>query len=133
MTGKTRECYWQAFNWLAMEVPDLNPRYIGVDFELAFFSTARAHFEEAILIGCKFHFKQAILKHLKGLGIKPSQWSFAMRQGVIDLLMVIPPSQLQDGVLFVRHMIMDYIMELDDYEDSDAELWDEFWDGYFNP
>ena len=33
MTGKTSECYWQVFNWLATACPNLDPSYIGVDFE----------------------------------------------------------------------------------------------------
>ena len=36
MTGKTDECYWQVFNWLKSVIQDLDPSYIGVDFERAF-------------------------------------------------------------------------------------------------
>ena len=36
MTGKSSECYWQVFNWLTTACPDLDPSYIGVDFERAF-------------------------------------------------------------------------------------------------
>jgi len=38
MTGKTDECYWQAFNWLTNAVPRMDPSFIGVDFEKAFFT-----------------------------------------------------------------------------------------------
>ena len=54
MSGKTEECYWQAFNWLSSAVEEIKPSYIGIDFECAFFSQARNHFPEATLIGCKF-------------------------------------------------------------------------------
>jgi len=59
MTGKTSECYWQVFNWLTKACPNLDPSYIGVDFDRAFFSNVAAHFPLAKLIGCLFHFKQA--------------------------------------------------------------------------
>mmetsp|Transcript_18023 Transcript_18023/g.32666 ORF Transcript_18023/g.32666 Transcript_18023/m.32666 type:complete len:108 (-) Transcript_18023:337-660(-) len=36
MTGKTDECYWQAFNWLTSTVQNITPAYIGVDFEWFF-------------------------------------------------------------------------------------------------
>lgn len=132
MTGKTHECYWQAFNWLCSEVPRATPKYIGVDFEINFFTVARDHFPGAELIGCKFHFKQAILKKLKeGTNIKSSQWLFAMKKGVIDLLMVIPKAQLEQGIEFVRKMIIDHISQLEDFTSGDVKLWDEFWEGYF--
>ena len=67
MTGKTNECYWQVFNWISSVVQDLDPSYIGVYFELAFFTNVSIHFPEAKLIGCLFHFKQAIRRKMKKL------------------------------------------------------------------
>jgi len=56
MTGKTTECYWQVFNWLTSAVQDMDPAYVGVDFERAFFTNVWIHFENAKLLGCLFHF-----------------------------------------------------------------------------
>jgi hypothetical protein len=64
MSGKTSNCYWQVFDWLTSSVQELDPSYVGVDFECAFFSNAAINFADAILIGCLFHFKQAIHRML---------------------------------------------------------------------
>ncbi len=133
MSGKTSECYWQAFNWLVLRVPGLAPEFVGVDFEIAFFKAAREHFPDAILVGCKFHFKQALRKKMLELGIPEGQIAFAMKKGVLDVLLVIPPAQLKEGVLYVRTKIMDHVMSLDDFDyQCDVDVWDEFFDGYFN-
>lgn len=131
MTGKTTECYWQAFNYLASEVPAFDPFSVGVDFEKAFFSTVADNYPEAYLIGCLFHFKQALLKNLKDRKIKPDHWAFAMKKGVLDALVVIPRDQLEDGVLYIRTKIMDFVMD-SEYEQEDIEKWDNFFDKYFN-
>eukprot|EP00804_Cyclotella_cryptica_P003775 CCRYP_008952-RG/>CCRYP_008952-RG protein AED:0.38 eAED:0.62 QI:0/0/0/1/0/0.33/3/0/196 len=77
MTGKTNECYWQAFNWLCSAVDEIAPAYIGVDFERAFFTQVSNHFSEADLIGCLFHFKQALRRKMIKLGI-PEEESYLL-------------------------------------------------------
>jgi hypothetical protein len=79
MTGKTSECYLQVFNWLTASFPELDPSYIGADFERAFFSNVAAHFLHAKLIGCLFHFKQAERHKMKKLGFPDKEIAFAMR------------------------------------------------------
>jgi hypothetical protein len=69
MTGKPDECYWQAFNSLCNTVEFIDPSYIGVDFELAFFRMIGIHFLDAKLFGCKFHFKQAARRMMVKLEI----------------------------------------------------------------
>ena len=54
MIGKTTECYWQVFNWLTSAVQDMDPAFVGVDFEWAFFSQVPNHFCEAEVIGWSF-------------------------------------------------------------------------------
>ena len=60
MTGMTLECYWQAFNLLTSVVDSIAPAFVGVDFERAFYTQVAHHFTEAEIIGCLFHFKQAL-------------------------------------------------------------------------
>eukprot|EP00804_Cyclotella_cryptica_P019805 CCRYP_009698-RA/>CCRYP_009698-RA protein AED:0.16 eAED:0.16 QI:838/1/1/1/0/0/5/278/686 len=136
MTGKTNECYWQVFNWITSVVQDLDPSYIGVDFELAFFTNVSIHFPDAKLIGCLFHFKQAIRTKMKKLKFPDKEVDYAMRRGVIDLLTVIPIKHLKMGIEFVARMIQTHVAELhgdDSPEYIDAEKrWNYFWDTYFN-
>jgi hypothetical protein len=101
MSGKTEECYWQAFNWLTSAVEDIDASYIGVDFERAFFTQLGAHFSDAKLMGCLFHFKQAARRKMVDLGIPDSEIKFAMARGMYDLLTVIPIDQLEKGVVYV--------------------------------
>ena len=79
MTGKTSECYWQVFNWITTTVQELDPSYIGVDFERAFCSHVSIHFSEAKLVGCLFHFKQAA-RNMNELQFPEEEVSFAMRK-----------------------------------------------------
>lgn len=137
MTGKTSECYWQVFNWITTTVQELDPSYIGVDFERAFFSNVSIHFPEAKLVGCLFHFKQAARRKMKELRFPDEEVSFAMRKGVFDLLTVIPKEHLLMGIEFVAGMIDEYIQELygkdsDKYEASNKCWTAAFWDSYFN-
>jgi len=112
MSGKTEECYWQAFNWLTSAVKDIDASYIGVDFERAFFTQLGTHFPDANLMGCLFHFKQAARRKMVVLGIPDSEIKSAMARGVYDLLTVIPIDQLEKGVVFVRTKIIDFVSEL---------------------
>eukprot|EP00804_Cyclotella_cryptica_P014847 CCRYP_021233-RA/>CCRYP_021233-RA protein AED:0.19 eAED:0.19 QI:1615/0.57/0.5/1/0/0/8/0/352 len=98
MTGKTNECYWQAFNWLCSAVDEIAPAYIGVDFERAFFTQVSNHFAKADLIGCLFHFKQALRRKMIKLGIPEEEVKFVMQKGVIDLITVIPVEHLNPKV-----------------------------------
>jgi hypothetical protein len=88
MTGKTNECCWQAFNWLSSAAQDLSPAFIGVDFEMAFFRQVSIHFPEALLIGCIFHWIQAMWKEGVKLSIPVNELKYAMRE--IKLLTVLP-------------------------------------------
>ena len=45
MSGKTAECYWQVFNWLTSTLQDLNPSFVGVDFEWNFFEVSSTFFQ----------------------------------------------------------------------------------------
>ena len=133
MSGKTEECYWQAFNWLTSAVEDIDASYIGVDFERAFFNQLDAHFPDAKLMGCLFHFKQAARRKMVNLGIPDSVIKFAMARGTYNLLTVIPIDQLEKGVVYVRTKIIDFLSELSKSvkeEEASVERWEKFWE-YF--
>jgi len=112
MTGKTQECYWQAFNWLTSAVPTCNPSFVGVDFERAFFTMVGIHFPDAVLVGCLFHFKQAVRRKMLKMGIPDLEVQYAMRHGVVDLITVIPNDELGKGMAFIRSMITEHITTL---------------------
>ena len=82
MTSKTLECYWQAFNWLTSVVDLIAPAFVGVDFERAFYPQDANHFTEAEIIGCLFHFKQAIHRQMNKLGIPNDKVKLCLRKGI---------------------------------------------------
>eukprot|EP00956_Cyclotella_meneghiniana_P038747 scaffold159419_cov62-Cyclotella_meneghiniana.AAC.6 len=59
-TDKEKMQRMMAFAWLSSAVEDLNPAFCGVDFEIAFFHQVAIHLPGVDLIGCLFHWKQAI-------------------------------------------------------------------------
>lgn len=72
-----------------------NPWIIGIDFELAFIKMCRQHWPLAILIGCFFHFSQAIVKQLKDeLGFPKEVIHQICR--IVQLATVLPQEDLQD-------------------------------------
>lgn len=143
MSGKTDECYWQAFAWLTSAVEDLNPAFCGVDFEIAFFHQVAIHLTGVDLIGCLFHWKQAIRRKIIKLKIPDDEVKFAMRRGVIDLLTIVPKDDVHPiGTTYVASKIMDYCAEK--YKqgtpefnasefDASLKRWNAFWDDYFIP
>ena len=121
VTGKTSECYCQVFNWITSAVQDLDPSYIGVDFEHAFFSNVAIHFPEAKRIGCLFHFKQAARRKMKQLRFPDDEVKFAMRKGVYDLVTVIPLEHLTLGIGLAANMINSYLISLYVEESDECE------------
>ena len=119
MTGKTDKCYWQSFNWLTSTVQNITPAYVGVDFEWDFFSQVSNHFSDAELIGCKFHFKQAVRRKMISMGIPEAEVKFTMRSGVVDLITVIPSDELNKGIAYICTLITNFFVEL--YEDEDDD------------
>jgi hypothetical protein len=133
MFGKTEECYWHAFNRLTNAVEDINPSYIGVDFEQGFFTQLSVHFPDAKLIGCKFHFKQAARRMMVKLGICEVEMKFTIRSKVYDLYMVIPVDLIEKGIAYIRTKIIK-LVELQIYSEKEEQAsfdrWDQFWE-YF--
>ena len=112
MSGKTEECYYQAFTYIRGEVPDCDPYCVGVDFEPAFFNAVDLFFPSANLVGCIFHFKQAAKRKMKEFGIPSNEIQVAMQPGVYDLLTNLPPDELDlKGIPYVQCMIIRLIDE----------------------
>lgn len=110
VTGKTESCY-RAF-LLAMKTDlkgKFNPSTIGVDYESAVINAVKEVFPNAKLIGCTFHYKQAIRRKMLELGIPKDIVSYCMIPGMVDLLTVLPPKDIKTidskGVLYVAMLI----------------------------
>ena len=82
-------------------------RNVNADFEAALTNAAENQFPEAGVIGCLFHWKQAIRWYLVSkLGFLKEEIGYAMKQGVLDLLTIIPMDEVENtGIPFVRSLI----------------------------
>ena len=80
--------------------------HVYLDFEKALINAARDQFKDAILIGCFFHFKQALRKHMMSIAIDREQIKIAMTENVVDILCIMPKSEiLKKGVPCVQDTI----------------------------
>ena len=108
MTNENEYSYWYAF---ASVIPcsdwRIRVRNIHADFETALTNVAEKQFPEADVIGCLFHWKQAIRRYLiSKLGVLKEEIGYAMKQGVLDLLTIIPMDEVENtGIPFVRSLI----------------------------
>lgn len=63
-------------------------------------------FSYADVIGCLFHFKQAVPRKLKNLHISGAAATLSMRRGILDMLTVTPPDRVAfSGIAFVKREI----------------------------
>ena len=107
MTGKTTRCYWHALSCLLSINPNLDPKYVGVDFEPALFNTVKLYFPDAEIIGCFFHFLQANRKHMISIGFSKEEMSAAME--CVFYMIVLPSAKIDEyGIDFIMMMILDF-------------------------
>lgn len=134
MTGKSEKVYDMAY--MQMDVAadeEMDPSAVGVDFETALLKMAGKHFPDAVIVGCDFHWKQALRRKLKAMGFPDEEIEIAMRFGMLDLLISLPPEELErKGLPFVRNLVVSTIdAKLED--GASYSLWDGFFDSYFIP
>ncbi|EGZ26009.1 hypothetical protein PHYSODRAFT_326955 [Phytophthora sojae] len=84
----------------------LNPAEIVCDFEFSLISSVQTRFPNAEVVGCFFHFKQAIRRRLKDERISDDEVTIAMESGVLDILTVIDPDLVDPkGIAWVKQEI----------------------------
>ena len=132
LTGKTKKCYSEAISWVSRCLPNgRRPcvRFAGVDFEPAFFNAISICFPEAIIIGCFFHFKQAIRAKLKKLGMHKAVVSVIML--IMNYAPSIPPSEmLEKGIPYLKTLVRAALKKQRDLNKIDNNMWKSFW-AYF--
>ena len=101
----------------------IEAKTVTVDYEQALIKTAATQFREGKLVGCLFHWKQAIRRKLLKLRIPESLVSkFIGKGGPLEILCVIPINEIMTkGISYVRS-------KTDEGEYS--ERFDSFWN-YF--
>lgn len=68
--NKKRPTYQLIWEKILEIQPDINPKYVMTDFELAAIGVLREKFPDAKRHGCVFHFGKNIFKHIVEAGLK---------------------------------------------------------------
>ena len=89
-SGKTEWTHWNAFHWICCTTKyESSPFYAHADFEKALINAARSQFPNTLIIWRLFHFKQAIFRCLKKIGVNPEQIQMVIEQNCVDSLTII--------------------------------------------
>ena len=107
LSSKKESCYREAFRSIVEDLGGkFDPATIGVDFEQGFINALKTVFPQAKIVGCLFHFKQAIRKKMVEMGFpKPVIYHYMKPGGGVEVLTVLPKKDIKTvnsrGVLFV--------------------------------
>ena len=103
LEGKSEHVYKAALKQILLEQESFTPGEIHCDFERGLINAIQCVFPKSPIVGCLFHFKQAIHRKLKELAISSEEIVFFMRPGMLDILTLIPPEEIVTfGIPYVR-------------------------------
>ncbi|KAE9037956.1 hypothetical protein PR002_g6280 [Phytophthora rubi] len=131
-TGKTTDVYEHLLHFVFIATKrKLKPAHAACDFEYAMIKAVKNQFPETRIIGCLFHFKQAIRRKMLKLHISEEEVYLAMREGSFDRLTVIPRSDITgQGKRDVRARLKrDCLAAGISYS---KEIWKRFWKYFEN-
>ncbi|OWZ18206.1 hypothetical protein PHMEG_0007745 [Phytophthora megakarya] len=108
-TSRSGDSFWDMVHFVVQSTDQqLEPAEVVCDFESALISAVQTQFPNAIIIGCLFHWKQALRRAMKRFLIAEEECSIAMTRGVLDILTVIDHSLVERGVKWVKREILRY-------------------------
>jgi hypothetical protein len=96
MQSKRKDAYiWALQNIISISDWNIFAKSVTCDFEQGLIAGVHHNFKEAQIIGCSFHWKQALRRRLIDFGIDKEVISTLMDEnGLINLLSVVPPEEL---------------------------------------
>ncbi|KAG2781843.1 hypothetical protein Pcac1_g8383 [Phytophthora cactorum] len=80
----------------------INPAKLVCGFETGLMDALSTQFPNAIVLGCLFHLKQALRRAMKRYAIPEEKCIIAMTRGVLDMLTVIDPAQVEKSIKWVK-------------------------------
>ncbi|KAE9045298.1 hypothetical protein PR003_g5182 [Phytophthora rubi] len=94
-TGKPTDVYEHLLHIVFIATKrKLKPAHVACDFDYAMIKAVKNQVPETRIIGCLFHFKQAIRRKMLKLHISEEEEYLAVREGSFDRLTVIPRSDI---------------------------------------
>ncbi|KUF90247.1 hypothetical protein AM588_10002807 [Phytophthora nicotianae] len=105
--GKTSQVYEHLLHSIFVSSKKkLAPAHVVRDFEYALIKVVKTQFPDSTIVGCLFHFKQALRRKMLKLKITEAEVNLAMIDGCIDRLTVIRRLDIVfRGIPDVRRMI----------------------------
>jgi hypothetical protein len=99
----------------------LDPLTVTCDCEKGLIKAVQQQFDGVAIVGCLFHFKQALRRKMIKLKIPDDEISLAMKRNVVDVLTIIPHDEIESkGIPYVSSI-------LDCGETFSADKWAAFW------
>ena len=105
---KSSPSYTKALEVLKSHCPDFNSNLFMADFEKAEHSAIKAHFPNALIKGCLFHWKQSLLRRFRKL---PDYSDNEMMKACLNAvygLAFVPVSDVDLGWNFLKPSLMQY-------------------------
>jgi hypothetical protein len=105
MEGKSEKMYMEVLRQCCESCDNkLKPLSISCDFERAILNSINCQFPNVPIVGCEFHFKQAIRKKLINLNVRTDVVSNLVdSNGLLQILTQIPISEIENrGIPYVR-------------------------------
>jgi hypothetical protein len=107
MTGKSEYLYCVLLHEMVMQLKyQWAPSICVVDFEQALVSMVKYEFNNSTILGCFFHFKQALFKKMLKRDIPQSEII-----GVLPLmgtLTLVPHAEIENGITIIQSQIADF-------------------------
>jgi hypothetical protein len=104
LTGKFEHIYWILLQEM-IGLLDWNwkPRSIVTDYEKGLITAIQQQFSSSTIVGCFFHFKQALARKLKKIGI--SQEEIRLHLWKFDFMTVIAKEDINIGLDFISRIL----------------------------
>lgn len=125
-TSKSSDTYWNSLQFVSNACGvKLKPKEVVCDFERALITAVGDWFDGVRIIGCLFHFKQAVRRRMKKERLPEPEVKIAMERGVLDVLTVLEHERIPQGIKWVKKKIRDRCEE--EGHAYSRVKWNSFW------
>jgi hypothetical protein len=90
----------------------LDVHCVSCDFEIGIINTCKGryiinedHWPKAVIVGCFFHWKQAVKRHLQDLKLPTDQVLGALESGMVDVLTIVKEDEIESTILYLTEVI----------------------------
>jgi hypothetical protein len=122
MSGKCKADYVAVLDKVRELVQGVTPATVAIDFEAAMWQALHDTFPQSRLLGCYFHYSQAVVKKIGNLGLRTLYGSNAYIRNVCQHLLSLPylPAALMEEAFTQTRLLADtdVLRELGGYVDA---------------